>query len=354
MTTRELDEAKVMELAGRVVGDLGAVMNTSLVVAGDRLGLYRALSEHGPLTSDALAGHTGTAERYVREWLSAQAASGYIDYDPATAQFSLTPEQAALFVEPESPVYMMGGFYTGVSVIHDEGKLDEAFRTGKGIAWGSHDGCLFCGTAKFLQTGYRAHLLADWLPALDGVVAKLQAGAHVADVGCGYGISTILMAQAFPNSTFIGFDMHGPSIERAREAARELGLPNVQFEVALAKDFKGGPYDLVAFFDCLHDMGDPTGAISHVRTVLKKDGTVLVVEPFAHDRLEDNFNPVGRLFYAVSTSVCTASALSQDNAFALGAQAGESRLRSVLNDGGLSQVRRAAETPFNIVLEARI
>lgn len=354
MTTATLNEQKMMEMAGKVVADLGAVTNTSLVRAGDRLGLYRALDEQGPMTSAELASHTGTSERYVREWLASQAASEYITYDPESERFFMSPEQAAVFVVKDSPVYLMGGFDTAVSVIRDEDKLDQAFTTGEGIAWGNHDGCLFCGTAKFLGTGYHAFLLPEWLPALDGVVEKLEAGAHVADVGCGYGVSTMLMAEAYPNSTFIGFDLHEPSIAHARGHAKETGIPNVQFEVAEAKDFNSGPYDLVTFFDCLHDMGDPVGAISHVRTVLKKDGSVMLVEPFAHDKLEDNLNPVGRLFYSVSASVCTASALSQAPGFALGAQAGEARLRDVLNEGGLSQVRRATETPFNLVLEAKI
>ena len=347
-----IDLEKLHALAGTVINDVGAISNAALVAAGERLGLFKALAE-APATSQELAERTGCAERYLREWLSAQAASGYVTYDPATTQFSLSPEQEMIFVDEESPVYLLGGFTTSISVIRDGHKLDAAFQSGQGIDWGNHDGCLFCGTAKFLQTGYRANLVETWLPALEGVVPKLEAGARVADVGCGYGYSTILMAKAYPESSFFGFDYHEPSIVEARKLASEAGLSNVRFEVAAAKALSGGPYDLIAFFDCLHDMGDPVGAAAHARTQLMADGTLLIVEPFAHDHLEHNLNPVSRAFYAASTAICTPSSLSQEVGLALGAQAGQSRLRAVLAEGGYRNVRLAAESPFNLVLEAK-
>jgi ubiquinone/menaquinone biosynthesis C-methylase UbiE len=300
-----------------------------------------------------LADRTGTNERYVREWLAAQAASGYVEYDTDAERFYMTPEQAMVFVNEDSPFLMTGGFYSSAAVYKDEPRLTDAFRTGEGVAWGEHDGCLFCGVAKFFRPGYQAHLVAEWLPALDGVTEKLEAGAVVADVGCGHGLSTMIMAEAFPNSTFIGFDYHEDSIRCARETAKKEGITNVRFEVATAKDYPGSGYDLVTFFDCLHDMGDPVGAASHVRSTLKPDGTWMLVEPFAHDALKDNLNPVGRVYYGFSTAVCTPSALSQEVKDALGAQAGESRLRKVAVSGGFRAFRRATETPFNLILEAR-
>lgn len=348
-----VDLEKLHALAGAVINDVGAISNGALVAAGERLGLFKALAE-GAATSDELAERTGCAERYLREWLSAQAASGYVTYDPVTTQFSLSPEQEMIFVDAESPVYLLGGFTTSISVIRDGHKLDAAFQSGEGIDWGNHDGCLFCGTAKFLQTGYRANLVETWLPALEGVVPKLEAGAQVADVGCGYGYSTLLMAKAYPQSMFMGFDYHEPSITEAGKLASEAGLNNVRFEVAAAKSLQGGPYDLIAFFDCLHDMGDPVGAAAHARTQLKADGRLLIVEPFAHDQLEHNLNPVGRAFYAASTAICTPASLSQEVGLALGAQAGHARLRAVLAEAGYGQIRLAAESPFNLVLEAKV
>jgi len=348
-----VDEHKLEALLGTMVNELGAMANGALVVTGDRLGLYRALAADGPMTAEELADATSTAPRYVQEWLAAQSASGFIEYDGATERFSMTPEQIMVFADDNSPVLMTGGFYSATALVKGEAALAEAFRTGEGIGWGNHDACLFCGTAKFFRPGYKAHLVQDWLPALEGVVGKLEAGAAVADVGCGYGLSTLIMAEAFPKSRFTGYDFHVPSIEEARALAAERGLKNVVFEEYAAKDYPGTDFDLVTFFDCLHDMGDPRGAAAHVRQSLKPDGTWLLVEPFAHDRLEDNLNPVGRVYYSYSTAICTPAALSQDAGEALGAQAGEARLREVCMSGGFTRFRRATETPFNLILEAR-
>jgi SAM-dependent methyltransferase len=348
-----LDEAKLNEFVGKMVGDMGAAMGAALMVLGDRLGLYKELAT-GKLGSAELARRTGTTERYVREWLAAQAAAGYVDYDPVDECFSLSPEQAMVFANESSPVFMPGFAEVIQSVWRDEPKIAEAFRTGKGVGWHEHDTCLFRGTERFFRPGYAAHLVDAWLPSLNGVVEKLRQGARVADVGCGHGASTIIMAKAFPNSQFVGFDYHPPSVEHAAEAARRDGLGDtVRFEVAAAKDFPGRDYDLIAFFDCLHDMGDPVGAARHVRQALAPDGTWLIVEPFAHDDLTENLNPVGRIFYAASTMICTPASLSQEVGLGLGAQAGETRLREVVTQGGFSRFRRAAETPFNLVLEAR-
>ncbi len=340
-----------MNMIEKMVGDMGAAAMGALILLGDRLGLYRALAE-APATAAELADRTGTNEVYVREWLSAQAASGYVEHDAETARFSMTPEQVATLADPQSPVLMTGGYYSLASLFHDEPRIAEAFKSGDGVPWGEHSGCLFCGVEKFFRPSYKAHLVGEWIDALDGVRAKLERGARVADVGCGHGASTQVMAAAFPNSTFAGFDFHGPSIEHARRAARESGLSNVEFHEAQAKEFGGEPYDLVCFFDCLHDMGDPAGAAAHALARLKPDGTLMVVEPQAGDTLADNLNPVGRLYYAFSTMVCLPTSLSQDVAKGLGAQAGEKRLREVLTDGGFTRVRRATETPFNMILEA--
>ncbi len=348
-----MNEEKLHEMVVKTVGDLGAVVNGALVITGDKLGLYRAISANGPLTPEDLADQTGTNERYVREWLSAQAASGYVEYDPATKQFYMTPEQTMIFASDESPFLMTGGFYSAAAVYKDEPRLTGVFRTGEGIGWGDHDGCLFCGTAKFFRPGYQAHLVSEWLPALEGVTGKLEAGAFVADVGCGHGLSTMIMAEAYPNSTFVGFDSHEESIRCARDAAKKNGITNIRFEVAAAKDFPGQNYDLVTTFDCLHDMGDPVGAASHIRETLKPDGTWMLVEPYAEDNLEDNLNPVGRVYYGFSTAVCTPTSLSQEVKMALGAQAGEGRIRKVAVTGGFRSFRRATETPFNLILEAR-
>ncbi|MCW5771155.1 MAG: methyltransferase domain-containing protein [Rhodospirillaceae bacterium] len=348
-----MDLDKLQALAGTIVNEMGAAATAALVIVGDRLGLYKALAAAGPSTPADLAARTKTAERYVREWLSAQAAAGYVTYDAKSATFSLTPEQAAIFADEASPAFMAGGFEVLAALYRDEPKITAAFRSGDGVAWHDHDACLFRGTERFFRTGYNAHLVPEWLPALDGVAAKLEAGATVADVGCGHGASTIVMARAFPRSTFVGFDYHPASIERARAAAAEAGIANARFEIAKAQSYPGDGYDLVAFFDCLHDMGDPIGAARHVRQTLKPDGTWMIVEPFAGDSLEENLNPVGRMYYAASTMVCTPASLAQEGRMGLGAQAGQARLRQVVEEGGFTRFRRATETPFNLVLEAR-
>lgn len=346
-----IDEQKLESLLGTMVNELGAAANAALVLLGDKLGLYRALEVYGPQSSDELAQHTSTNERYVREWLSAQAASGFVTYHDANGKFSLSPEQVAVFADEESPVNMTGGFYSLAAVFAGEPQLTSAFKTGEGIGWGDQCNCLFCGTERFFKPGYKAHLVDEWLPALDGAVKKLQGNARVADVGCGHGASTIVMSEAFPNSQFAGFDFHAPSIETARSKA--AGIPNLKFSVARAQDFGGGAYDLITVFDALHDMGDPIGAAAHMRSKLAEDGVLMIVEPLAADHLEDNLNPIGRVYYAFSTSICVPTSLSQNVGTALGAQAGEKRLTDVLHKAGFSHVRRATETPFNMVIEAR-
>ena len=349
----EIDQEKLDQFLGRFVGDFGATLHAATIITGEKLGLYKALAD-GPMTPGELASKTGTHERYVREWCAAQAASGYAEYDAKTGRYWLTPEQAFALADETSPAYIPGAFLIAASMIKDEPAITEAFRTGKGVGWHQHHHDLFSGTAKFFRPSYAGNLVGSWLPALDGVVKKLEAGARVADVGCGYGITTVLMAKAYPRSTFVGYDYHAPSIEAARaEAAREGVSDRVHFEVAAAKEYPGKDFDLVAFFDCLHDMGDPIGASRHVRGSLKPDGTWLIVEPFAHDRVEQNLNPVGRVYYSASTHICTPASLSQEVGLGLGAQAGESKLREVILAGGFGKVRRATETPFNLVLEAR-
>jgi SAM-dependent methyltransferase len=355
MTTQTtIDEEKLNQFVGTMVGDLGATMNTALIRIGDKLGLYRAMAGAGPLTPAELAERTDTAERYVREWLAAQAAGGYVAYDPDTERYELPAEQAMVLADEDSPAFMLGGFQIASAVLADEPKLSEAFRTGEGVGWHEHDHRLFGGTERFFRPGYRAYLAQAWIPALEGVDEKLRAGAKVADVGCGHGASTIIMAQAYPESTFVGFDYHEGSVESAREAADAAGVSDrVSFEVASAKDYPGSDYDLVAFFDCLHDMGDPAGALEHVRGTLADDGTVMIVEPYAGDRVEDNLNPIGRVYYCASTTLCTPGSLDQEVGLALGAQAGEARLREVAEEAGFGRFRRATETPLNLVLEAR-
>jgi SAM-dependent methyltransferase len=345
-----LDMTKLEPLLGTMVNELGAAANAALVLIGDKLGLYKALAE-GPQTADELARRTGTRERYVREWLSSQAASGFVEYDSKTGIFSITPEQAAVFADEHSPVNMTGGFYSLAAVFADEPKLAEAFKSGTGLGWGDRCNCLFCGVERFFRPGYKANLVAEWLPALDGVVEKLKKGARVADVGCGHGASTLMMAEAFPNSEFVGFDFHERSISEARGHVN--GAENVRFETARAQDFPGRDYDLVTFFDALHDMGDPLGAAAHARRTLKPDGTLMLVEPMAGDRLEDNLNPVGRVFYAFSTAVCVPASLNQEVGTALGAQAGPARIGAVIHEAGFGRFRCAVQTPFNMVLEAR-
>jgi SAM-dependent methyltransferase len=337
-----------------MLGDMGATLNAALVVVGDRLGLYKALAAAGSLDAAGLAARTGTAERYVREWLSAQAASGYVGYDAGMDRFHLEPEQAMVFAEEGSAVFLAGFFEIAEATFRAIPRVSDAFRSGRGVGWHEHHRCLFCGTERFFRTSYKHHLIDEWLPALDGVTDKLRRGAAVADVGCGHGASTILMAEAYPASRFTGFDYHLPSIEAARKAADAAGVGDrISFEVADARSFPAHGYDLVSCFDCLHDMGDPVGAAAHVHAALKPDGTWLIVEPFAHDCLADNLNPVGRIYYAASTMICTPASLSQEVGRALGAQAGEHRLREVVTSGGFTRFRRATETPFNLVLEAR-
>jgi 2-polyprenyl-3-methyl-5-hydroxy-6-metoxy-1,4-benzoquinol methylase len=349
-----IDENKLGEFMNRVVGDVGAAMSAALVVLGDRLGLYKAMAASGPVTPAELAKRTETAERYVREWLNAQAAGGYVSYDPKTGRYTLPPEQAFALAEELSPAFCPGLFQVTQAMWHAGDKIAANFRDGSGTAWGEQHDCLFAGTERFFRSGYIGNLVSAWLPALDGVQAKLERGARVADVGCGLGASTILMAKAFPKSRFRGFDYHDGSIELARKRAREAGVEDrVEFSVANSTDYPGDGYDLIAHFDCLHDMEDPEGAAKHARRTIAADGTWMVVEPFAADRPEENHNPVGRVFYSASTMLCVPHSLSRRGP-ALGAQAGEARLREVIvGAGGFSRLRRATETPFNLVLEAR-
>jgi len=349
-----IDGDKLMQFVFRAVDEVGATLNTALVVMGDRLGLYRALAGAGPLSPAELAERTNTAERYVREWLNAQAAGGYVEYDPDSGRYTLPPEQAVALTEPDSPAYLPGLFQTALGSLLDSPKIAEATRTGDGFGWHEHVHDVHEGCERFFRPSYNAHLITDWLPALDGVGAKLERGALVADVGCGHGASTILMAQAFPNSTFVGSDYHDGSIDTARRRAQEAGVAGrVSFDTAAAAAYGGTGYDLVTMFDCLHDMGDPVGAARHVRGTLKPDGTWMIVEPHAGDRVEENLNPVGRAYYGFSTLLCTPASLSQEVGLALGAQAGEARIRDVVSAGGFTRFRRAAETPFNLVFEAR-
>jgi SAM-dependent methyltransferase len=348
------DPATLDAFMGKMAGDMGAAMSASLVVLGDRLGLYRALADAGPSTSASLAAKAGVNERNLREWLSAQAASGYVDYDPATSTFSLNEEQTMVFADEGGPAFMAGGFGVIAAMFLDEERVAQAFQTGRGMGWHEHCPCLFRGTERFFRPGYNANLVSSWIPALDGVEASLKAGVAVADVGCGHGASTVLMAKAYPNSRFTGFDYHPPSVEHARRVAEEEGVADrVRFETASAKDFPGEGYGLVTIFDALHDMGDPVGAATHVRRSLASDGAFMLVEPNAADDLVGNLNPVGRMFYSASAMICTPASMSQEVALALGAQAGEARLKQVAVEAGFTRFRRAAETPFNMVLELR-
>jgi SAM-dependent methyltransferase len=345
---------KLNALLGQMLNDLGGAFSIGLVRIGTALGLYQALRAGGPMTSVELAARTRLEERYVREWLAHHAASNYVTYDPVSRTFALGPEQAAILADEDSPAYLADAFEAAAGYVENQKKVQVAFREGGGVSWGDQAGCLFCAIARFFRPGYQANIVERWLPALDGVVEKLQRGIRVADVGCGHGYSTVMMAKAFPNSEFVGFDFHAASIDDARKHARAHGAPvNVRFEVGAAKTYPGKDYDLVTFFDCLHDMGDPVGAARHVHQSLRADGTWMIVEPFAHDALEDNINPVGRLYYAASTLVCVPTSLDQEVGKALGAQAGERRLCEVVLSGGFRRFRRAAETPFNMILEAR-
>lgn len=347
------DMEKLNAFVGRFVNDLGAAVHTGMVVIGENLGLYKALAT-GPMTPAELAAKTRTDERYLREWLASQAAGGYVTYDEKTNKFSLDAEQAFTLANEDSPAYLPGAFELALASLAAVPRITDCFRTGAGMGWGEHVDGVFQGCEKFFRPGYAANLVSTWIPALDGVKEKLEAGAKVADIGCGKGASTLLMAKAFPKSEFFGFDYHDKSIEGARGSANREGMANrVTFKVAKAKDFPGNDYDFIAVFDCLHDMGDPVGAALHVRDALKKDGTWMIVEPFANDQMKDNLNPLGRAYYGFSTLLCTPCSRSQEVAMCLGAQAGEKRIRDVVTAAGFTRFRRATETPFNIVYEAR-
>jgi 2-polyprenyl-3-methyl-5-hydroxy-6-metoxy-1,4-benzoquinol methylase len=347
-----INESKLNEFLGKAVGDLGAALSATLVLVGDRLGLYKELA-HGAVTSAELAQRTGTNERYVREWLGNQGASGYVQYDAANGKWSMTPEQALCLADPNGPVDVPGAYNIVEATFHALGRTIENFKSGKGMEWGEHHPCLFHGTERFFRAGYNANLVSSWLPALEGVVDKLKRGARVADVGCGHGASTVLMAKTYPKSTFVGYDYHGESIRVARERAAAAGIANAQFEVSDAVSYTGKDFDVIAFFDCLHDMGDPVGVARHARQALRPDGTAMIVEPFANDKLQDNLNPIGRVMYGASSQICVPVSLARKGP-ALGAQAGEARLREVVvGGGGFARFRRATETPFNLVLEAR-
>jgi SAM-dependent methyltransferase len=352
--TTTIDEKKLNDFMGRAIGDIGSAISAALVLIGDQLGLYKAMAASGPVTPAQLAARTETTERYVREWLNNQAAGGYVTYDPATSRYTLPPEQAMALADETSPAFIPGAFQIVAAAMRAAPRIADAFRTGAGVEWSDQDPILFEGTERFFRPGYIGNLTTAWIPALDGVEAKLKRGARVADVGCGHGASTILMARTYPQSQFVGFDYHGGSIETARRRAREAGVADrVRFEVASAQDFPGKDFDLVACFDCLHDMADPVGAARHIRSALAPEGTWLLVEPFASDRVEENLNPVGRVFYGASTVFCVPCSLAGHGP-ALGAQAGEARLRDIVAEkGGFSRFRRATETPFNLFLGAR-
>jgi SAM-dependent methyltransferase len=348
-----VDAKKLDQFMGQFVGEMGAALNAALVLIGDKLGLYKAMAGAGAMTSHQLAEQTGTDARYVGEWLAAQAAGGYLVYEAADKTFTLPDEQAFALAVEDSPAYLPGAFQIITALMKDEPKILHAFRTGQGVGWDEHDAAMFEGTERFFRPNYAANLVSAWIPALEGVDARLKGGARVADVGCGHGASTILMAQAYSKSQFVGFDYHGPSIGWARRSAERAGVTNAKFEVATAKDFHGAAYDFVTFFDCLHDMGDPVGAARHVLEMLRPGGSWMIVEPFAHDDLEKNLNPMGRVFFAASTMVCTPASRAQEVGLCLGAQAGEARISRVVKGAGFTQFRRATETPFNIVYEAK-
>lgn len=349
-----LDMDKLHEFLGKAIVDFGATFHAALVGVGDKLGLYKALAAGGPQTPAELAKRTNTAERYVREWLCSQAAGGYVSYDSKAEKFFLNDEQAFTLADENSPAFLPGAFQVALAATKAEDEIAERFKTGKGMGWHEHHPALFVGTERFFRPGYAANLVASWIPALEGVKEKLERGATVADVGCGLGASTVLMAKSFPKSKFFGFDYHDKSIETAKQRAKDAGVSDrIEFKVTKAKDYPGNEYDFVTFFDCLHDMGDPVGAAAHVHSSLKKGGTWMIVEPNAGDKLEDNMHPIGRAFYGASTLLCTPASLSQEVGLALGAQAGEKRLRDVVTSGGFKHFRRATQTPFNLIFEAR-
>jgi 2-polyprenyl-3-methyl-5-hydroxy-6-metoxy-1,4-benzoquinol methylase len=347
-----VDQDKLNAFLGKALGDIGAAWSANMVLLGDKLGLYKAMARLGAVTPAELAKATKTAERYIREWLGNQAAGGYVTYDPATGRYTLPEEQASALADENSPCFLPGAFQGIAAGFAANPKIEQRFKTGKGLGWDQHDPQLFEGTERFFRPNYVGNLVSNWIPALDGVEAKLKKGVPVADVGCGFGASTILMAKAYPNSTFFGFDYHQPSIVAARRRAKEAGVKNVTFEKAMSTNYPGKDYAFVTHFDCLHDMGDPVGAAKQVRKTLAPDGTWMIVEPFAGDRVEENLNPVGRVFYAASTMICVPASLAYKGP-ALGAQAGEARLREVATKGGFTRFRRATQTPFNLVLEAR-
>src|SRR6266705_2204111 len=352
--TAIIDENKLNAFLGQLVGELGATVNAGLIVLGDRLGLYKAMAGAGPISSSALAEKTGTAERYVREWLNAQAAGGYVTYDPATQSYELPAEQAMALADENSPAFVCGAFELATATIKAERQIEDSFRTGAGFGWHQHDAGVPTGCERFFRPGYNANLVSTWIPALGGVEEKLRVGARIADIGCGLGASSRLMAEAYPRSKVTGFDYHKQSIDMARKKAQDAGLSDrLQFEVASASSFPGTGYDLVAVFDSLHDMGDPVGVAIHIKQALAPDGTWLVVEPIAGDRVEQNLNPVGRAYYAFSTFLCVPNSLSQEGGLALGAQAGEKRIRDVVTAAGFTRFRRINETPFNVVYEVR-
>jgi 2-polyprenyl-3-methyl-5-hydroxy-6-metoxy-1,4-benzoquinol methylase len=350
-----IDMNKVEQFAGQVVGDIAATFSGVMTNIGHKLGLYKAMAGAGAMTPAMLAEKTNTHESYVREWLNNQTAGGYVTYDAETAGYTLPDEHVPILADDDSPVFLVPALEVASSLWLDEEKITDVFRSGEGIAWSDHHHHLFCGSEALFRPGYKAHLTNSWIKSLDGVDEKLKAGAKVADVGCGHGASTIVLAQEYPDSTFYGFDSHTESIDIARQRAAEAGLNgNIQFSVAKAKDFTEKDFDLICFMDCLHDMGDPVGAAEHARKQLREDGTVMLVEPAAADAVNDNINPVSRLYYAASTAVCTPCSLSQEVGLALGAQAGEKRLSEVMREAGFGTTRRVAETPFNIVLETRV
>jgi SAM-dependent methyltransferase len=354
MDASMIDEAKLEKFVMHAVGDLSAAYGGVMVSLGHKLGLYKAMAGAGPVSSRELATRAACAERYVREWLNAEVAGGYVGYHAVSDAYELSPEQALVLADEDSPVFIPNAWNVPASMWFDEAKTLDAFRTGKGVGWGEHEGRLHCGTAAFYRNAYRSSLVSAWLPALDGVVAHLEAGIAVADVGCGHGHSTVLMAQAFPRSRFFGFDVHRASIEEARRIAANVGLADqVHFDVARAAHYPDGNFGLICFFDCLHDMGDPVAAARHAARVLAPDGTVMLVEPFANDRVEDNISPIARAYYAASTTICCAHAISEGGQVVLGAQAGEARLAEVFRRAGFTRFRRAAETPFNLVFEVR-
>jgi 2-polyprenyl-3-methyl-5-hydroxy-6-metoxy-1,4-benzoquinol methylase len=349
-----VNEAKLHEFLGKAVGDMGAAMSAVLVTIGEKLGYYKALAANGPMTSAELASKTRTSERMTREWLLNQAAGGYVNYHPKDGTYSMSEEQAFCLSDDASPAFLLGAFDIIASIHRDEPKITDAFRSGKGLPWGAHDACLFCGTERFFAPNYRGNLATNWIPALNGVKSRLADGAQVADVGCGHGASTVIMAQAYPRANFVGFDFHEPSIQCARKRATDAGVKNVRFEVADATRFPAPPggYDLVACFDCLHDMGDPVGCAAQVKKSLKQDGTWMIVEPNAADRVEDNLNPIGRVFSAASATICVPASMAT-NGPALGACAGPARLKDTVTKGGFTHFRVATTTPFNLIIEAK-